>query len=163
MTASEQWLERTLDDSSNRRVVLAEAFLAVDGILEILINITSGLVVYPKVIASRVKSELPFMATENILMAGVQAGGSRQDLHEVIRVHSHEAAAQVKQHGLHNDLIERLKKNPAFAKVNLASVMNPKLYIGRSPQQVDDFCKDIVTPVRRKYRKELIHQVELNV
>ena len=163
MTASSQWLERTLDDSSNRRIVLAEAFLAVDGILEILINITSGLVVYPKVIAGRVKSELPFMATENILMAGVQAGGSRQDLHEEIRVHSHEAAAQVKQHGLHNDLIERLKKNPAFAKVNLTKVMNPKLYIGRSPQQVDDFCKDIVAPVRRKYRKELKHQVELNV
>jgi adenylosuccinate lyase len=163
MTASEQWLERTLDDSSNRRIVLAETFLAVDGILEILINVTGGLVVYPKVIASRVKSELPFMATENILMAGVQAGGSRQDLHEVIRVHSHEAAAQVKQHGLHNDLIERLKKNPAFAKVNLISVMNPKLYIGRSPQQVDDFCKDIVSPIRRKYRNELKHQVELNV
>ena len=163
MTASEQWLERTLDDSSNRRIVLAEAFLAVDGILEILINITSGLVVYPKVIAARVNSELPFMATENILMAGVQAGGSRQGLHEVIRVHSHEAAAQVKQHGLSNDLIDRLKNNPAFAKVDMKSVMNSKLYIGRSPQQVDEFCVDVVSPVRRKYRKVLKHQVELNV
>ncbi|MFZ9023881.1 MAG: adenylosuccinate lyase, partial [Anaerohalosphaeraceae bacterium] len=97
MTAAEQWLERTLDDSANRRVSIAEAFLATDGILEIMINVASGMVVYPKVIAARVMSELPFMATENIMMAGVQAGGNRQDLHEKIRVYSHEAAAQVKQ------------------------------------------------------------------
>ncbi|MFZ9033934.1 MAG: adenylosuccinate lyase, partial [Anaerohalosphaeraceae bacterium] len=105
MTASEQWLERTLDDSANRRVSIAEAFLATDGILEIMINVASGMVVYPKVIAARVMSELPFMATENIMMAGVQAGGNRQDLHEKIRVYSHEAAAQVKQHGKENDLL----------------------------------------------------------
>jgi len=163
MTAAEQWLERTLDDSSNRRVSLAEAFLAADGILEIMNNVASGLVVYPKVIAARVQAELPFMATENILMAGVQAGGNRQQLHEAIRVHSHAAAAQVKQHGLHNDLIERLKADPAFAKVNFAGVMNPKDYIGRAPQQVDEFLAEVVAPIRRKYRKALNKNVELKV
>ena len=163
MTAAEQWLERTLDDSANRRVSIAEAFLATDGILEIMINVASGMVVYPKVIAARVMSELPFMATENIMMAGVQAGGNRQDLHEKIRVHSHAAAAQVKQHGKDNDLLERLKNDPAFAKVDLKKVMNPKDYIGRAPQQVDEFIAEVVAPVRRKYRKELNKKVELKV
>lgn len=163
MTAAEQWLERTLDDSSNRRVSLAEAFLATDGILEIINNIAVGLVVYPKVIAARVQAELPFMATENILMAGVQAGGDRQQLHEAIRVHSHAAAAQVKQHGLANDLIERLKADAAFAKVNFAGVMNPKDYIGRAPQQVDEFVAEVVASIRRKYRKSLNKNVELKV
>ena len=112
MTASEQWLERTLDDSANRRVVLAEAFLATDGILEILINVAGGLVVYPKVIASRVEAELPFMATENILMAGVQAGGNRQDLHEKIRVHSQRWVTGEGTRA--NDLIARLKGDAAL-------------------------------------------------
>ena len=163
MTACEQWLERTLDDSANKRVVIPEAFLATDGILEILINVTAGLVVYPKVIAARVNSELPFMATENILMAAVKAGGNRQTLHETIRKHSHAAAAQVKQQGLHNDLIDRLKSDPAFAKVNFKSVLNPKGYIGRAPQQVDEFIKEVVSPIRRKYRSQLNKKVELNV
>jgi adenylosuccinate lyase len=163
MTASEQWLERTLDDSANRRVVIAETFLAVDGILEILINVAGGLVVYPKVVAARVKAELPFMATENILMAAVQAGGDRQKLHEKIRVHSHAAAAQVKQFGKPNDLISRLKADKAFSKVNFAKVLNPKSYIGRAPQQVNEFLKEVIAPVRRKYRKELNKQVELKV
>ena len=163
MTAAEQWFERTLDDSANKRLVIPEAFLAVDGILEILINIASGLVVYPKVIAARVNSELPFMATENIMMAAVQAGGNRQDLHEKIRVHSHEASAQVKQLGKVNDLIDRLKGDDAFAKVNFAKVMNPKSYVGRSPEQVDEFVKEVVAPVKRKYRKQLNRKVELKV
>lgn len=163
MTAAEQWLERTLDDSSNRRVSIAEAFLATDGILEIMINVASGLVVYPKVIAARVKAELPFMATENILMAGVQAGGSRQDQHEKIRIYSHEAAARVKQHGKDNDLIDRLKTDKAFAKVDFKKVMNPKDYIGRAPEQVDEFIAEVVTPIRRKYRKALSRKVELKV
>lgn len=162
-TAAEQWLERTLDDSSNRRVSIAEAFLATDGILEIMLNVASGLVVYPKVIAARVQAELPFMATENIMMAGVQAGGNRQKLHERIRVHSQSAAAQVKQHGLHNDLIERLKADPAFAKMDFKKVMNSKDYIGRAPQQVDEFIAEVVAPIRRKYRKQLNKQVELMV
>ncbi len=163
MTASEQWFERTLDDSANRRVVIPEAFLAVDGIVEILINVLGGLVVYPKVIATRVKAELPFMATENILMAAVKAGGDRQRLHEKIRRHSHTAAAQVKQFGRHNDLIDRLKADEAFAKTDFKAVLDPKGYIGRAPQQVDEFIKEHIGPVRRKYRDQLNRQVELKV
>ncbi len=163
MTASEQWLERTLDDSANRRIVIPESFLAVDGILEILINVTEAFVVYPKVIAAHIAAELPFMASENIMMAGVRAGGSRQELHEKIRRHSHAAAAQVKQLGKPNDLIARLKADPAFAKVDFKKVMNPKAYIGRAPQQVDEFIAEVVTPIRRKYRRGLNRKVELNV
>jgi len=163
MTASQQWLERTLDDSANRRIVIPEAFLAVDGILEILINVTDGLVVYPKVIEARIAAELPFMATENILMAGVKAGGNRQELHEKIRLHSHAAAAQVKQFGKPNDLIGRLRADIDFRKVNFEKVLNPKAYIGRAPQQVDEFIRSIVTPIRKKYRKELGRKVELKV
>jgi len=163
MTASEQWFERTLDDSANRRLVIPEAFLATDGILEILINIIDGLVIYPKVIAARVAAELPFMATENVLMAGVKAGGDRQELHERIRRHSHAAAAQVKQFGKHNDLIDRIKNDPVFAGVNLKKVLNPKSYIGRAPEQVDEFTADVVRPIRRKYRRQLNRKVELKV
>lgn len=163
MTASEQWLERTLDDSANRRVVIPEAFLAVDGILEILINVLDGLVVYPKVIKSRVKAELPFMATENILMAAVKAGGDRQKLHEQIRLHSQAAAAQVKNLGKKNDLIQRLKKSKAFAKVNFKKVLNPKSYVGRAPRQVSEFIRNIVAPSRRRYRRQLNRKVELKV
>jgi adenylosuccinate lyase len=163
MTAAEQWLERTLDDSANRRIVIPEAFLAVDGILEILINVLDGLVVYPRVIGARVQAELPFMATENILMAGVKAGGSRQDLHERIRQHSHAAAAQVKQLGKPNDLMDRLKTDAAFDKVDLKAVLDPKLYIGRCPDQVNEFVAEVVAPVRRKYRKALNRKVELDV
>jgi adenylosuccinate lyase len=163
MTASEQWFERTLDDSANRRVVIPEAFLAVDGILETLINVLDGLVVYPKVITARVAAELPFMATENILMAAVKAGGNRQKLHEKIRQYSQAAAVQVKQLGKDNDLIDRLKADAAFDKVDFKNVLNAKNYVGRAPQQVDEFIKDIVTPIRRKYRKELNKKVELKV
>ncbi|MBN2181252.1 MAG: adenylosuccinate lyase, partial [Sedimentisphaerales bacterium] len=163
MTASEQWLERTLDDSANKRVVIPEVFLAVDGILQILINVTGGLVVYPKVIAAHVDAELPFMATENILMAAVKAGGNRQVLHEKIRLHSQAAAAQVKQFGRPNDLIDRLKADIGFTKIDFDKVLNPNKYIGRAPQQVDEFIKGVVTPILRKYRKELNRKVELKV
>jgi adenylosuccinate lyase len=163
MTASEQWLERTLDDSANRRVVIPEAFLAVDGILEILINVLDGLVVYPKVIKARVKAELPFMATENILMAAVKAGGDRQKLHEEIRRHSQAAAARVKNLGKKNDLINRLKNSGYFKKVDFGKVLNPKRYVGMAPQQVNEFLRAVVTPIRRKYRKELARKVELKV
>lgn len=163
MTASEQWLERTLDDSANRRVVLPEAFMAVDGILEILINVVNGLVVYPKVISARIDAELPFMATENIMMDAVSKGGNRQEIHELIRVYSHQAAAQVKMKGRANDLIERLKNDPAFKDVDFKAVMNPKEYIGRSSQQVDEFITEVVSPIRRKYRKSLKKKVELKV
>jgi adenylosuccinate lyase len=163
MTASEQWLERTLDDSANRRVVIPEAFLAVDGILQILINVAGGLVVYPKVIAARVEAELPFMATENILMAAVKAGGNRQELHEKIRLHSQAAAAQVKKLGRPNDLVGRLRADVAFAKIDFEKILDPQSYIGRAPQQVDEFIGAVLAPIRRRYRKELNKKVELNV
>ena len=163
MTASEQWLERSLDDSANRRVVIPEAFLAVDGILQILINVTGGLVIYPKVIAARLAAELPFMATENILMAAVKAGGNRQELHEKIRLHSQAAAAQVKKFGRPNDLINRLQADISFNKINFEKVLDPGKYIGRAPQQVDEFIRVVVTPIRRKYRKDLSRKVELKV
>ena len=163
MTASEQWLERTLDDSANRRVVIPEAFMAVDGILEILINVTGGLVVYPRVIAARVAAELPFMATENIMMAAVRAGGNRQELHEKIRLHSQAAALQVKKFGRPNDLVGRLRADVSFAKIDFDKILDPDAYVGRAPQQVDEFIRDVVTPVRKKYRRDLNRQVELNV
>jgi adenylosuccinate lyase len=163
MTAAEQWLERTLDDSSNRRIVIPEAFLAVDGILEILINVTSGLAVYPKVIAARIDSELPFMATENILMAAVKAGGNRQKIHEKIRVHSQAAAEQVKKLGKPNDLTERLKNDSAFAKVDFKKVLNASDYVGRAPQQVDEFINNVAKPAIKKYRGKLNKKTELKV
>jgi adenylosuccinate lyase len=163
MTAAEQWFERTLDDSANRRIVIPEAFLAVDGILEILTNVVDGLVVYPKVIEARINAELPFMATEDILMAGVKAGGDRQQLHEKIRVYSHQASQEVKMHGRSNDLIERLKADPDFANIDLEAVLDAKLYIGRSVEQVEEFIEEVVTPVRKKYRKFINRKVELKV
>jgi adenylosuccinate lyase len=163
MTASEQWFERTLDDSSNRRLVIPESFLAVDGILQILLNVLDGLVVYPKVIEAHVAAELPFMASENILMAAVKAGGNRQELHEKIRLHSQAAAAEVKKFGRPNDLIARLRADPAFSKVNFKAVLDSRAYVGRAPQQVREFIQNIVTPIRRRYRKQLGRKVELKV
>ncbi len=138
-TASTQWLERTLDDSANRRLVIPQAFLAVDAILILYQNIATGLVVYPNVIAKYLAEELPFMATENILMAAVAAGGDRQDLHERIRRHSQAAAKMVKEQGGANDLIDRLKADTAFAKVDVAAALDPLKFVGRAPQQVDEF------------------------
>jgi len=163
MTASEQWFERTLDDSANRRVVIPEAFLATDGVLEILINVLDGLVVYPKTIAAHVEAELPFMATENILMAAVKTGGNRQELHEKIRLHSHAAAAQVKNFGRLNDLISRLKADMEFRKVDFERLLRPENYIGRAPKQVDEFLASVVTPIRRRYHSAINKKVELNV
>jgi len=163
MTASEQWFERTLDDSSNKRVAIPEAFLAVDGILEILLNVFDGLVVYPKAIAAHVAAELPFMATENILMAAVKAGGNRQELHEKIRLHSQAAANEVKQFGRPNDLIGRLRADISFADLDFAKVLDPAAYIGRAPQQVDEFIRAIVGPIRKKYHNELNRKAELKV
>nr|WP_094760492.1 adenylosuccinate lyase [Sedimentisphaera salicampi] len=163
MTAGEQWFERTLDDSANRRLVLPEAFLAVDGILEILINIAGGLVVYPKVIEARLNSELPFMASENILMAGVKAGGNRQQLHEKIRVYSQQAAERVKNEGGNNDLLERLKADEGFKDINLDEVLEPSLYIGRCPEQVDELIEKAVEPVRKANKDSLKGSAELKV
>jgi adenylosuccinate lyase len=163
MTASEQWFERTLDDSANRRVVLPEAFLATDGILEILTNVLDGLVVYPKVIEARVNAELPFMATENIMMAAAKAGGDRQQIHEKIRLHSHAASAQVKKFGRPNDLISRLQADIDFKNVDFKAVLKPEKYVGRAPKQVDEFLKQVVTPIAKKYADALDRKVELNV
>ncbi|KAL0952814.1 hypothetical protein HGRIS_007039 [Hohenbuehelia grisea] len=148
MTSSVQWFERTLDDSANRRITLPEAFLTGDIILSTLQNISEGLVVYPKVIARRISQELPFMATENIIMAIVKQGGDRQEAHEKIRVLSHEAGHQVKQLGLENDLIERVKKDPYFdpIKDQLDQLLDPASFIGRAPEQVDAFLRDWVNP-----------------
>jgi adenylosuccinate lyase len=150
-TLATQWMERTLDDSANRRLVIPQAFLAVDAILILLANITGGLVVYPRVIARNLAEELPFMATENLLMAAAQAGGDRQTLHEVIRRHSQAAAAAVKQEGKPNDLLARLAGDPAFAKVDVNAAMDPAQFIGRAPQQVDEFLAHVVAPIRQRY------------
>ncbi|GJM26450.1 MAG: adenylosuccinate lyase [Phycisphaerae bacterium] len=163
MTAAEQWLERTLDDSANKRVSIPELFLATDGILRLLHNVSSGLVVYPRMIEKRVREELPFMATENIMMAASKAGGDRQELHERIRVHSHAASAQVKQHGKANDLIERLQSDSHFAGVEFDKVLNPVAYVGRAPQQVDEFISRIVVPVRKRYARSKKNSSKLNV
>jgi len=154
-TVAVQWMERTLDDSANRRLSLPMSFLAIDAVLILYRNIASGLVVYPQVISKRLQAELPFMATEEILMQGVQAGGDRQELHERIRVHSQAAAKQVKIEGKENDLIERLQNDPEFANVNFSEALEPKKFIGRAPQQVDTFIADVIQPIRDRYKDEL--------
>ncbi|KAF8327678.1 adenylosuccinate lyase [Amanita rubescens] len=169
MTASVQWFERTLDDSANRRVSLPEAFLTADIVLSTLQNVSEGLVVYPKVISRRISQELPFMATENIIMAMVKKGGDRQEAHEKIRVLSHEAAYQVKQLGLENDLLERVKRDSYFDPINdeLDKLMDPASFVGRAPQQVDKFLQEWVEPALDKDElKEAISKsvkVELSV
>lgn len=154
-TAATQWLERTLDDSANRRLTLPQAFLAIDASLVIYRNVASGLVVYPKVIEANLAAELPFMATEEILMAGVRAGGDRQDLHERIRVHSVAAAREVKEQGRPNDLMERLKSDVAFAKVDLTGALDASRFVGRAPEQVESFVREVVGPIRERYSKAL--------
>ena len=154
-TMATQWMERTLDDSAIRRLGVPQAFLAIDACLILYRNITDGMVVYPKTIEKHLAEELPFMATEEILMAGVRAGGDRQDLHERIRVHSQDAAAQVKQQGLSNDLIDRLKGDSAFAGIDLERALDAQLYIGRAPQQVDSFIQEHVARVRDKYAEDI--------
>jgi adenylosuccinate lyase len=150
-TAAVQWMERTLDDSANRRLTIPQAFLAIDATLILLQNIATGLVVYPQVLAKNLREELPFMASENLLMAAVQAGGDRQELHEVIRRHSQEAAQVVKQEGRPNDLLARLASDPAFQKVNVAEALDPLQYVGRAPEQVDTFLAEVVAPIERRY------------
>jgi adenylosuccinate lyase len=150
-TVATQWLERTLDDSANRRLVLPQAFLAIDAVLILYRNIVDGMVVYPQVIAKNLGEELPFMATEEILMAGVQHGGDRQELHERIRVHSQAAAQQVKEHGRANDLLDRLKTDAAFASVDLGNALDARRFVGRAPEQVDVFISNVIEPIRRRY------------
>ncbi|XP_019400521.1 PREDICTED: adenylosuccinate lyase isoform X1 [Crocodylus porosus] len=162
-TASVQWFERTLDDSANRRVCLAEAFLTADIVLSTLQNISEGLVVYPKVIERRIQQELPFMATENIIMAMVKAGGNRQDCHEKMRVLSQQAAAVVKQEGGDNDLIARIRADPYFSPIqgHLESLLDPTSFTGRAPQQVARFLKEEVHPMLTPYQSKMGVKIEL--
>lgn len=165
MTQSTQWFERTLDDSANKRLSIPEAFLAVDAILDIGNNVTTGLVVYPKVIEKHMMAELPFMATENIIMEAVKRGGDRQELHESIRVHSMEAARQVKEFGLQNDLLERIVKDPVFGlnESDIEALLNPMDYIGRSDVQVVEFNETEVDPIIEMFKDQLGEEVELKV
>ncbi|MFZ7132128.1 MAG: adenylosuccinate lyase [Eubacteriales bacterium] len=165
ITASTQWFERTLDDSANKRISIPEAFLAVDAILNICLNITEGLVVYDKVIAQHIEEELPFMASENIIMQGVKKGGDRQELHERIRVHSMEAGRMVKVEGKKNDLIDRIKNDPRF-KLNdgeLDQVLDAKKYIGRAPEQVTTFIHQIIKPILETNKAILGEKGEVHV
>ncbi|WP_406699968.1 adenylosuccinate lyase [Singulisphaera sp. Ch08] len=150
-TAATQWLERTLDDSAVRRLVLPQAFLAVDAVLNLYLNVVPGLVVHPAIIGRHVNAELPFMATENLLMAGVQAGGDRQELHERVRIHSLAAVARIKEGAGDNDLIERLRNDPAFAKLDFETLLDPLRFVGRSPEQVAEFVASEVDPIRRNH------------
>ncbi len=165
ITASAQWFERTLDDSANKRIAIPEAFLACDAILNIYLNVAGGLVVYPKVIERRLMEELPFMATENIMMDAVKRGGDRQELHERIRELSMEAAAVVKQEGGKNDLMERIAKEPMFGMSleDLYKVLEPKNFVGRAPQQVEEYITEQVQPVLDKNKQSLIGDAELTV
>ena len=149
ITASTQWMERTLDDSANKRLSVSEGFLATDAILNLYINITSGLVVYPKMVARRVAAELPFMASENILMDAVRRGGDRQDLHERIRRHSIAAGKKVKEEGLENDLLERICADPAFgiSMEDLRPILDSHNYVGLAPEQTEEFVRTVVQPL----------------
>jgi adenylosuccinate lyase len=151
-TLATQWLERTLDDSANRRLALAEAFLALDGVLDVMHNVSSGLMVYENTIRANLTAELPFMASENILMAAVKKGADRQRAHEAIRVHSQAAAQRVKADGAANDLLDRLRGEPMFRGIDLSEVLDPTAYIGLAPQQVDAFVQEVAQPVIDRYR-----------
>src|SRR5579875_77877 len=162
-TAATQWLERTLDDSVNRRLTLPQAFLTADAVLRLALNISNGLIVHPEVIARNVAAVLPYMATENILMAAVAKGGDRQQIHECIRRHSHEVTAALKAGADKNDLLERLKADPLLAGVDFAAVLERGQFIGRAPQQVDEFLTEQVEPIRQRYPHLLGQTAEVSV
>ena len=165
LVASTQWFERTLDDSANKRLSIPEGFLAVDGILDLYLNVVDGLVVYPKVIEKRLMSELPFMATENIMMDAVKAGGDRQELHERIRELSLEAGRNVKAEGRDNNLLELIAADPSFNLTleELKKTMDPKKYVGRAPQQVEEFLDEVIRPVLEENKDLLGIKAEMNV
>ena len=165
IVAATQWFERTLDDSANKRISIPEAFLAIDGILDLYLNITDGLVVYPKVIESHLMKELPFMATEMILMDAVKAGGDGQELHEHIRVHSMEAGKMVKVEGKENDLLERIAHDDAFPQdmEQLKSIMSPENFVGRAPNQTVEFFRDYIDPILEKEKSALGMHADINV
>ncbi|WAM35284.1 adenylosuccinate lyase [Caldicellulosiruptor acetigenus] len=164
-TASVQWLERTLDDSANRRISIPEAFLAVDAILNLYHNVASGLVVYERMIERHIQQELPFMATENILMEAVKRGGDRQDLHERIRRYSMEAGRNVKEFGKENNLIELISNDPSFklSKEEIEAILDPKKFVGRAPSQVQEYYDEYVKPILEKYKDELGFESQVNL
>ncbi|MBR3039899.1 MAG: adenylosuccinate lyase [Lachnospiraceae bacterium] len=165
ITSATQWFERTLDDSANKRLSIPEAFLAIDGILDLCMNVTDGLKVYPKVIEKRLLSELPFMATENIMMDAVKRGGDRQELHEEIRTLSMKAGANVKEEGKDNNLVELIAQDPLFGvtKEEIEEVLRPELYTGRAAIQTTKYLNDVVSPVLEKYKELLGETAEINV
>ena len=165
ITSATQWFERTLDDSANKRLSIPEGFLAIDGILDLCLNVVDGLVVYPKVIEKRLRSELPFMATENIMMDAVKAGGDRQELHEKIRTLSMEAGRNVKEKGLDNNLLELIAADPEFnmSLEDLQKTMDPARYTGRAKEQVDAFLKNVVNPILEENKEILGMKAEINV
>ena len=165
MTSAEQWFERTLDDSANKRISVAEGFLAIDGVLDLVLNVVDGLVVYPKVIYKHMMAELPFMATENIMMDAVKAGGDRQELHEKIRTLSMQAGATVKQEGKDNDLLERIANDPAFNLTleELQQSMDPAKYTGRAEYQVNKYLSEVVNPILEAHKDMLGVSVTINV
>lgn len=162
-TAATQWLERSLDDSSNRRLTLPESFLALDGTVDLMVNVLGGLVVNERVIAARLAAELPFLATEQIMLAAARAGSDRQEAHEAIRRHSIAAGARVKSEGLDNDLLARLAKDPLFASLDFTEALRPANFIGRCVEQVDRFITLEVEPIRERYRAHLADEPELRV
>ena len=165
VTSSTQWFERTLDDSANKRLSISEGFLAVDGILQLYMNVTANMVVYPKVIEKHIMAELPFMATENIMMDAVKAGGDRQELHEKIRVHSMAAGSVVKNEGKENDLLERIAADESFGLTleQLKARMNPAEYVGRAPGQTREFVRDYLNPIFEENKDILGRQAQINV
>ncbi|MCD7776655.1 MAG: adenylosuccinate lyase [Firmicutes bacterium] len=165
LTASSQWFERTLDDSANKRISVPEAFLATDAILNLYINVSDGLVVYPKVIEKHMMAELPFMATENIMMDAVMRGGNRQELHEKIRVHSMASSKRIKEEGADCDLLDRIASDPAFGvtREELDGILEPSRYVGCAPQQTEAFLSDVVAPVLSEYEGEDVGSVSINV
>ena len=162
-TASVQWMERTLDDSANRRLILPESFLAIDGVLEVLGNITNGLVVHEAMIRANLKHEMPFLATERLMMAAVANGADRQDAHEVVRGHAINVAEKIKSTGSKNDLLERLAEEPIFKGVDLASATNPKEYIGRAAEQVNEFDEQVIQQIATRYKDKVVEIAELHV
>ena len=165
LTSGAQWFERTLDDSANRRLVLPEMFIATDAMLDIVLGVVRGLTVYPKVIERRVNEELPFLASESILMEAVKAGGNRQKLHEKIRKYSMETTTLVKEKGAENDFMERIKRDEDFATIKdkLADILNPKNFIGRAPKQVTEYNAEVAKPLLRKFKKLLGVKIEFKV
>ena len=165
IVAATQWFERTLDDSANKRISVPEAFLAVDGILDLYLNITEGLVVYPKVIESHLMNELPFMATENIMMDAAKRGADRQELHEHVRVHSMAASKVIKEEGGENDLLERIANDPIFGVTldELKGIVDPHKYVGRAPRQTEIFLHDVVKPILDRYADTETETAEINL